>query len=91
MRLEFHDHRLSDAEPGNIESRQEKQREHGGRRKAAHDGERYGFPLALCSWIIRMLTTTSSIADELLKLDRLKSEKSISDEEYLRLRARLVA
>ena len=32
-----------------------------------------------------------SIADELLKLDRLKSEKSISDEEYLRLRARLVA
>jgi hypothetical protein len=32
-----------------------------------------------------------SIADELLKLDRLKSEKSISDEEYLRLRERLVA
>ena len=32
-----------------------------------------------------------SIADELLKLDRLKSEKSISDEEYLRLRTRLVA
>jgi hypothetical protein len=32
-----------------------------------------------------------SIADELSKLDRLKSAKSISDEEYLRLRARLVA
>lgn len=32
-----------------------------------------------------------SIADELSKLDRLKSEKSISDEEYLKLRARLVA
>lgn len=32
-----------------------------------------------------------SIADELAKLDRLKSEKLISDEEYLRLRARLVA
>jgi Phospholipase_D-nuclease N-terminal len=32
-----------------------------------------------------------SIADELAKLDRQKSEKSISDEEYLRLRARLVA
>jgi hypothetical protein len=32
-----------------------------------------------------------SIADELSKLERLKSEKSISDEEYLRLRARLVA
>jgi hypothetical protein len=32
-----------------------------------------------------------SIADELSKLDRLKSEKSISEEEYLRLRARLVA
>jgi hypothetical protein len=32
-----------------------------------------------------------SIADELVKLDRLKSEKSISDDEYSRLRARLVA
>lgn len=32
-----------------------------------------------------------SIADELTKLDRLKSEKSISDEEYSRLRAKLVA
>ena len=32
-----------------------------------------------------------SIADELAKLDRLKTEKLISDEEYLRLRARLVA
>jgi hypothetical protein len=32
-----------------------------------------------------------SIADELTKLDRLKSERSISDEEYSRLRARLVA
>ncbi|MBV8189994.1 MAG: PLDc N-terminal domain-containing protein [Alphaproteobacteria bacterium] len=32
-----------------------------------------------------------SIADELMKLDRLKSEKSISDDEYSRLRARLVA
>ena len=31
-----------------------------------------------------------SVADELVKLDRLKSEKSISDEEYLRLRTRLV-
>ena len=32
-----------------------------------------------------------SIADELVKLDRLKSERSISDDEYSRLRARLVA
>ena len=32
-----------------------------------------------------------SVADELMKLDRLKSERSISDEEYSRLRARLVA
>jgi hypothetical protein len=32
-----------------------------------------------------------SIADELVKLDRLKSEKSLSEEEYSRLRARLVA
>jgi hypothetical protein len=32
-----------------------------------------------------------SIADELVKLDRLKSEKSISDDEYSRLRERLVA
>jgi hypothetical protein len=32
-----------------------------------------------------------SVADELVKLDRLKSERSISDEEYSRLRARLVA
>lgn len=32
-----------------------------------------------------------SVADELTKLDRLKSERSISDEEYSRLRARLVA
>ena len=32
-----------------------------------------------------------SVADELVKLERLKSEKSISEEEYLRLRARLVA
>jgi hypothetical protein len=32
-----------------------------------------------------------SIADELVKLDRLKSENSISEDEYLRLRARLVA
>jgi hypothetical protein len=32
-----------------------------------------------------------SIADELVKLDRLKSEHSISDEEYSRLRGRLVA
>jgi hypothetical protein len=32
-----------------------------------------------------------SVADELVKLDRLKSEKSISEEEYLRLKARLVA
>ena len=32
-----------------------------------------------------------SVADEIAKLDRLKSEHSISDEEYSRLRARLVA
>jgi hypothetical protein len=32
-----------------------------------------------------------SVADELTKLDRLKSERSISDEEYSRLRARIVA
>jgi hypothetical protein len=32
-----------------------------------------------------------SAADELAKLDRLKSQKSISEDEYLRLRARLVA
>lgn len=32
-----------------------------------------------------------SIADELVKLDRLKSERTISDDEYSRLRARLVA
>ena len=32
-----------------------------------------------------------SIADELVKLDRLKSERSISEDEYSRLRARLVA
>jgi hypothetical protein len=32
-----------------------------------------------------------SAADEITKLDRLKSEKSISDEEYARLRARLVS
>jgi hypothetical protein len=32
-----------------------------------------------------------SIADELTKLERLKSERSITDEEYSRLRARLVA
>jgi hypothetical protein len=32
-----------------------------------------------------------SVADELVKLDRLRSERSISDEEYSRLRARLVA
>lgn len=32
-----------------------------------------------------------SIADELTKLDRPRSERSISDEEYSRLRARLVA
>jgi hypothetical protein len=32
-----------------------------------------------------------SVADELAKLERLKSERSISDEEYSRLRARLVA
>lgn len=31
-----------------------------------------------------------SVADEIEKLDRLKSAKSISDEEYTRLRARLV-
>src|SRR5262249_27093025 len=30
-----------------------------------------------------------SVADELVKLDRLKSENSISEDEYLRLRARL--
>jgi hypothetical protein len=32
-----------------------------------------------------------SVADELVKLHRLKSENSISEDEYLRLRARLVA
>jgi hypothetical protein len=32
-----------------------------------------------------------SVADELVKLDRLKSEHSISEEEYSRLRGRLVA
>jgi len=32
-----------------------------------------------------------SAADELAKLERLKSQKSISEDEYLRLRARLVA
>ena len=32
-----------------------------------------------------------SVADELTKLERLKSEHSISDEEYSRIRARLVA
>ena len=32
-----------------------------------------------------------SAADELVKLDRLKSANSISEDEYLRLRARLVA
>jgi hypothetical protein len=31
-----------------------------------------------------------SVADEIEKLDRLKSTKSISDEEYTRLRAQLV-
>ena len=31
-----------------------------------------------------------SIADEIEKLDRLKSSRSISEEEYARLRARLV-
>jgi hypothetical protein len=31
-----------------------------------------------------------SIADELVKLDRLRTERSISDDEYSRLRARLV-
>jgi hypothetical protein len=31
-----------------------------------------------------------SAADELVKLDRLKSQKSISEDEYLRLRSRLV-
>jgi len=31
-----------------------------------------------------------SAADEIAKLDRLKSEKSISEEEYTRLRARLI-
>jgi hypothetical protein len=31
-----------------------------------------------------------SAADELMKLERLKSEKSISDQEYARLRARIV-
>jgi len=31
-----------------------------------------------------------SVADELTKLERLKSEKSISDQEYARLRARIV-
>jgi len=32
-----------------------------------------------------------SVADELVKLDRLKSENAISSDEYTRLRARLVA
>ena len=32
-----------------------------------------------------------SVADELVKLNRLKSEKSITDEEYSRLKARLVS
>jgi hypothetical protein len=32
-----------------------------------------------------------SIADELVKLDRLKSENTISEDEYVKLRARLVA
>jgi hypothetical protein len=32
-----------------------------------------------------------SAADEITKLDRLKSEKSISEEEYTRLRARLIS
>lgn len=31
-----------------------------------------------------------SVADELTKLERLKSEKSISDQEYARLRARIL-
>lgn len=31
-----------------------------------------------------------SVADEIAKLERLKSEKAISDEEYARLRARVV-
>jgi hypothetical protein len=31
-----------------------------------------------------------SVADEIEKLDRLKSTKSISDDEYTRLRAQLV-
>ena len=31
-----------------------------------------------------------SAADEITKLDRLKSQKSISEEEYTRLRARLI-
>jgi flagellar basal body-associated protein FliL len=31
-----------------------------------------------------------SIADELTKLERLKSEKAISDQEYARLRARIL-
>ncbi|MCW5736119.1 MAG: PLDc N-terminal domain-containing protein [Enhydrobacter sp.] len=31
-----------------------------------------------------------SVADELAKLERLKSEKAISDQEYARLRARIV-
>ncbi len=32
-----------------------------------------------------------SVSDELTKLDQLRSKKSISDEEYVKLRARLVA
>jgi hypothetical protein len=32
-----------------------------------------------------------SAADEIVKLDRLKSQKSISEEEYTRLRARLIS
>lgn len=32
-----------------------------------------------------------SVADEIAKLDRLKSDKSISEEEYTRLRMRLIA
>ena len=32
-----------------------------------------------------------SAADEITKLDRLKAEKSISEDEYTRLRARLIS
>lgn len=31
-----------------------------------------------------------SVADELTKLERLKSDKAISDQEYARLRARII-